>query len=413
MLIDRIRTASEGLGGFRFFHDHDPRVPDICLADPRCAKIVLTRNPIESYVSRQIAGATGQWKLTNVTHAKSIQVRFDATEFAEHLDALQAFQVRILNALQRGGQAAFYLDYEDLQDVEVMNGLAAYLGCGARIGGLDRNLKKQNPEPLEGKVVNFDEMEGALAGLDRFNLSRTPNFEPRRGPLVPSFVAAPKSPLLYMPVKGGPEEVVRDWLCALDDGGAPVGDFNQKTLRHWKATRPGHRSFTVLRHPLARAHAVFCDRILPVGPGTFGGLRDSLISFHNLPLPPEGPGADYDDAAHHAAFLGFLKFLKGNLSGQTSQRIEVSWASQSVVLQGMATMTLPDLVLREDDLADGLAMLAVQVGRFDVPPPPDTTDPHAARLAAIHDGALEAAARDAYMRDYVGFGFGPWRPPLA
>ena len=134
-VIDAIK-AQDGLGGFRFFNDHDPRVTDIALTDPRCAKIILTRNPVESYVSWKIAAATGQWKLTNVTHAKSEKVSFDPHEFETHLEALQTFQVSLLNRLQRSGQAAFYVAYEDLQDVEVMNGLAQYLGCDARIDGL-------------------------------------------------------------------------------------------------------------------------------------------------------------------------------------------------------------------------------------------------------------------------------------
>ena len=71
-LIDAMIAAS-GLNGFRFFNDHDSRVLDICLADPRCAKVVLTRNPIESFVSWKIATATGQWKLTNVNNAKNEQ----------------------------------------------------------------------------------------------------------------------------------------------------------------------------------------------------------------------------------------------------------------------------------------------------------------------------------------------------
>ena len=64
-LIWAIREKTEGLGGFRFFHDHDPRVIDLCLDDPRCAKIILTRNPVESFVSLKIAQSTGQWKLTS------------------------------------------------------------------------------------------------------------------------------------------------------------------------------------------------------------------------------------------------------------------------------------------------------------------------------------------------------------
>src|SRR5680860_1014009 len=38
-LIDTIKSYSDGMGGFRLFHDHDARALDICLNDARCAKI--------------------------------------------------------------------------------------------------------------------------------------------------------------------------------------------------------------------------------------------------------------------------------------------------------------------------------------------------------------------------------------
>ncbi|MEC7963185.1 MAG: nodulation protein NodH, partial [Pseudomonadota bacterium] len=38
-LLETIKRHSDGMGGFRYFHDHDPRVLDTLLADPRCAKI--------------------------------------------------------------------------------------------------------------------------------------------------------------------------------------------------------------------------------------------------------------------------------------------------------------------------------------------------------------------------------------
>lgn len=172
-LLDAIRAQESVLGGFRFFSDHDPRVLDPILQDRRCAKIVLTRNPVESYVSRKIAMRTGQWKLTNAVHARTHRISFDAAEFEAHLRRLQDFQLHILHALQRSGQTAFYLDYEDLRDVDVMNGIAAFLDIPERIGALDRKLKKQNPQPIEDKVRNFSEMEQSLARLDRFNLGRT------------------------------------------------------------------------------------------------------------------------------------------------------------------------------------------------------------------------------------------------
>ena len=180
-LLGRIKEA-EGLNGFRYFNDHDPRLFDLMMNDPRCAKVVLTRNPAESYVSWKIAKATGQWKLTDVKRHRGSQITFNAEEFEEHVNKLQDFQVRLLNTLQKSGQTAFYVEYEDLQDVEVMNGLAAYLGVADRLESLDKSLKKQNPSSLSEKVVNFSDMEAAASRLDRFNLTRTPNFEPRRGP---------------------------------------------------------------------------------------------------------------------------------------------------------------------------------------------------------------------------------------
>ena len=98
-LVDQIKAA-DGLNGFRFFNNHDQRLLDICLADRRCAKIILTRNPVESFVSWKIATATGQWKLTNVSLAKTRQIEFKNREFESYLDALQGFQVTLLNALQ-------------------------------------------------------------------------------------------------------------------------------------------------------------------------------------------------------------------------------------------------------------------------------------------------------------------------
>ena len=60
-LLEQIRRATpSGIGGFRYFHDHDPRVLETILNDPRIAKIVLTRNPVDSYVSWKIAQASGQ-----------------------------------------------------------------------------------------------------------------------------------------------------------------------------------------------------------------------------------------------------------------------------------------------------------------------------------------------------------------
>ena len=289
-LIGAIKGQSQGIGGFRFFHDHDPRVLDTMLDDPRCAKIVLTRNPVDSYVSWKIAQATGQWKLTNVKRRRDSTVRFDAEEFEGHLARLQAFQLLLLNRLQTGGQTAFHIGYDDLQSVEVMNGLARYLGCAARLEALDAALKPQNPEPLEAKVENYDEMARALARLDRFDLSRTPNFEPRRGAAVP--VSSPPRMrrsstcrCARAPSRGARLARRARWRAR---GRLPTR-LNQGALRRWMRGKPGHRRFTVLRHPVARAHAAFCERILVPGRAVSTASGAPCARPTSCRFPPTGP----------------------------------------------------------------------------------------------------------------------------
>lgn len=412
-LLNRIKSGDD-LGGFRFFHDHDPRVLNSCIDDLRCAKVILTRNPLDSFVSWKIAQATGQWKLTNATHSKSTAITFKPADFEAHLEAIQGFQVRVQRALQVSGQTAFYINYDDLRDVDILNGLAQFLGIGARLSNVNKKLKKQNPEPLEQKVSNFDEMKESLARLDRFDLGRTPHFEPNRGPAIPTYVAAPKSGLLYMPLRSGPDEAIRKWLADLD-GKAPralIKKFSQKTLRQWQEIQQPHRSFAVLRHPVARAHAAFCDRVLLDGPGSFPELRANLIKVHKLKIPQAAPDLNdldaYDHIAHKHAFLGFLKFLKNNLAGQTSIRVDPSWSSQLTLLQGMAQFAVPDLVLREEHLAKDLTELAVLFGKENVPTLADTAHVWQGRLQAIYDSSIENAAREAYARDYAAFSFEDW-----
>ncbi|MFD0859297.1 sulfotransferase family 2 domain-containing protein [Roseovarius aquimarinus] len=411
-LIGTIRDKSNGMGGFRLFHDHDARAIEICLADPRCAKIVLTRNPAESYVSWKIAQETGQWKLTNVKRRKGAKATFDAAEFERHVTSLQAFQLEVQRALQISGQTAFYISYEDLNEIEIINGLARFLGADEALGALGDTLKIQNPEPLSDKVANFDEMAEALSGLDRFNLTRTPEFEPRRGPAVPAHVVAYRAPLLYMPVKSGPEDEVMAWMAALDEV-APEAlhtGMNQKGLRQWMRQAAGHRSFTVIRHPAARAHAAFCRRILHPGPEALGEIRRVLRNFHKLPIPGGGPDQSYDRRAHYLAFIAFLEFLRANLRGQTSVRVDANWATQTAVLQGMAQFSLPDIIIREDEMAHQLGALAKQVGRPGAAPAPKPAPDTPYALADIYDDEIETLVADIYQRDYVMFGWDRWAP---
>lgn len=399
-LLRKLREETEGLPGFRFFHDHDLRILDDVLPDAGCAKIILTRNPLDSYVSWKIAQATDQWKLTNPKRLKTAKVRFDVAEFLLHLQDVQAFQLLLLNALQTSGQTAFYLDYEDLGSVEVMNGLAAFLGLEARLKALDDTLKKQNPGPLEAKLENPEALAEAIAAIDVFNLGRTPSFEPRRTAGVPTALASATAPLLFFPVRSGPETAIRDWFASL---GEVVEGFEQKSLRQWKRAHPGLRSFTVIRHPLLRAHAAFRRKIVQ---GEAQDLRRILINGFLAELQPPGePFATVE--AERAAFRIFLNYCRLATGGQTGARVDPGLASQTAILQGFAGFHPLDLVIRDDRLAEGLSYLAAETGV--APPAALPTDPAETAFLKVYDESLEDAAAQAYARDYLGFGFSRWR----
>ncbi|WP_166417686.1 nodulation protein NodH [Cochlodiniinecator piscidefendens] len=402
-LLTAIATESDGIGGFRYFHDHDARVLEKVLSDQRCGKVVLTRNPVESYVSWKIAQETGQWKLTNVKHHKTAKIRFDAQEFETHLNAQRAFQLRLLNGLQASGQTAFYIAYEDLQDVDVINGLAQFLGSEHMLEHVSKAIKKQNPSSLQDKVVNYAEMEAELSRIDHFDLGRTPNFEPRRGPAVPSFHAVEK--LLYLPVKGGIDSEIAKWMAQSDED--LQSSFTQKTLRQWKRKHSGHRSFSVVMHPAARAHSVYCNLILNTGEGGFTDIRETLRKEFKIPLPKSVSPEEYDKVRHRTCFLAFLAFLKKNLAGQTSVRIDPAWASQAVIVQGFAQFSTPDMVLRAENIRDELAYLCT-ITRCDLPLFEDRSADQPFMLADIYDAEVEAAAKAAYQKDYMMFGYQAW-----
>lgn len=409
-LLVQLRKSS-GLNGFRYFHDHDPRVLDEILDDPRCAMVMLQRSPVESYVSWKIAQTTGQWKLTDVKRRREAKAHFDVREFSDFVSDLDGFRQKVIHHAQISGQTLFHLDYNDLQSVDVMNGLARYLGLDARLEKLDQSLKVQNPEALSSKVENPHEMAVALSGWGEVDLDDLPDFEPKRAAAVPSYIAATTVPLLYLPIRAGPVTAVTKFMASLDgaESGALQTKMSQRDLRQWKRARPGHRSFTVIRHPVVRAHHAFCAHILGMGKPDFGAIRQTLRKRYNLPLPENPPYDGYDILQHKAAFAAFLEFLKGNLSGQTAIRVDPAWCTQAQALQGFGNLALPDMVIREEEMGQTLPALAAQLGVKEFPEIPEREADAPYDIADIYDDEIERLVQSAYQRDYLVFGFKRWK----
>ena len=97
-----------------------------------------------------------------------------------------------------------------------------------------------------------------------------------------------------------------------------------------------------------------------------------------------------------------------NLAGQTSVRVDGHWATQAQCLQGMAEFALPDMIVRESEMAAYLPALAMQAGHAAPPEPEPVATRAPFSLAQVYDDRIEALARDAYARDYLVFGFDDW-----
>ncbi len=153
----------------------------------------------------------------------------------------------------------------------------------------------------------------------------------------------------------------------------------------------------MLRHPLLRAWAAFESLI----GGRNAELRDLMRQIHRVPLPPDQELAALDLGRKAELFAAFLDFLRRNLNGQTTLPTYPGWASQSEVLAGFARIGSPDMVLREADLPRDLSWLAAsaEIGKPAAFPGPDAFPDF------LDDQELCGAAKKAYLRDYVAFGF--------
>jgi hypothetical protein len=76
----------------------------------------------------------------------------------------------------------------------------------------------------------------------------------------------------------------------------------------------------------------------------------------------------------------------------------------------MSGFAMPDLILREEELGTALPALARSMGHASPPEPEVCPEDVPYTLEQIYDEQLEALAAEAYHRDYLQFGVGPWRP---
>ena len=431
-----IKDAGDGIAGFRVFHGHDQRTAQMALQDPKCAKIVLQRDVLQSFISLEIARKTDQWLLHDSPDRRGGKIDFVAQEFKEYRAEQEAYYANVRETLQRSGQTAFWVNYPEQRDVAVLNGIARFLGQDEVLRTVKEALRRQNPGSLRDKVENYDEMQTALSSWSEDDIAPQASFDPLRRANIPKMVSCVSQPILFVPVPGGPNEEVLRWMNAIDEGAYPKNGFaqavansdilhtghNQRTLFEWMESNPDVASLTAVRHPLTRAYDAFMTKIFPTGPDTYGVIREQLVSYFGVGLPDldamenatrisldtEG----YSIGQHRAAFHGFLRFLKDNLAGQTSIRKDGLWDSQMTFLTGFNTAVPISIIVKEGQMDAGFryveSVLDLAAPTIGVPIKPD----HMFTLDEVYTRQTENLARKAYSIDYGRFGFADYQAAL-
>lgn len=398
---------TQGIPGFRIFPGHDARVMDHAARDPSCAKIILHRSPIDSYISLKIARETGQWMLTREENRRLAKIRFDVTEFEDYRDEMAAHYFALRRKMRSAGQAAFEISYDELQDVEMLNGAAAFIGARDRLTALPRKIQRQNPPVWEDKVQNAAELR-AYAGAGANDAP--PLAAPPRFVAADQLVASRGFNLIYAPVPGAGADVVRRFIRDAEEmegvAGKPLA--TGLTDAHIaRRRRRGGFAFTFIRQPALRVLDVFQRRIVATGEGTFTAIRDFLASDYGAPSAVEL--AESEDA-HGAGLDAFISFIEDNLAGRTAVREDTTWALQTGLLADFARETPVDFVGRcERAQEDGAYVL----GRIGVT---DEGGALARKLAnrlkiegadVLVTPARERRLREIYARDYARLGYEP------
>lgn len=414
--LRRVIAETPGIPGFRIFQGHDARMIDYIARDPACAKIILRRPAVDSYVSLEIARETGQWMLTNEENRRLVKVRFDPAEYEIYRDELDAYYAMIRRKMRAAGQAPFEIAYDELRDVELLNGAAAFVGAKTMLSAAPQKIQRQNPVAWADKVTNPEEMEayfasrpGAGGGEPRTNMH-----VPARFSALDELVASRGFSLIYAPVAGAGAESVRRFIrkaeAASGVGGKPLAT-GLKGAHIARRRRRGGFVFTFIRHPALRAEDVFHRRVVAGGKHALTSVQALLAEQYGAPSQAE---MARDAAAREVGFDAFIAFIGDNLAGRTAIREDALWASQTGLLAEYAREAPPDFIGRCENAAQDGAFVLSRLGVGDMTGA--LAQEFASDVAPEGAGGLitpirEARLMEIYARDYARLGYMPLAAP--
>lgn len=167
------------LCGFKLFARHSPPVMKETLGNPNVLKILLTRDPLSTFISLCQAEASGVWmirdvdtnRLTTQRKKSDTPIEFNGPPFLRFAAKMEAFHRRVESAARSSQSRLLILDYTALNEQNTLVNLASFLGT--KVGSIseEKLLKKQNLSSVRNKVINLQEM---IAFLEANCLTASP-----------------------------------------------------------------------------------------------------------------------------------------------------------------------------------------------------------------------------------------------
>ncbi len=409
LLQKLIEATPDTIPGFRIFDNHDRRVLDYAARDPGCAKIILTRSPIDSFISLEIAQETGQWMLVKDENRRVAKMRFDPAKYEKYLVKRADHYGFIRRAAQEAGQPIFEVDYADLPDLSVVNGVARFIGSPEVKAKAPDKIRRQNPTAWEDKVENVDDLRRYAAAHGLTAPAIDPEPKPKFGALG-EMIASRTFEAIYAPIPGAG---MGEFRKVLTEAATAAGDAEPKLAtgmkekhlvrRRWR----GAFIFSFVRHPVERLQDVFIRRIARAEGDAYTMAQMMMARDHRGPGPGEMTSSP---EAMLAGFDAFISFVEANLSGRTALRVDPAWTPQSTLLAAYARETPLDFIGRIERLDEDFAFVMSRLAA----PPVDLAPKLKASLARI-DGEMPKSAwlsreretriHKIFERDYARLGY--------
>lgn len=323
------------IAGFRIFQNHSPEAMDYVLSDPRCIRIILTRDPLDSYISLKIAQRTDQWMLNNPRRRTTVRVQFDKAAFETFCQKREAHFTWLDQRLKAHGQDAIRIDYADLENHALLQRLASRIGSSGVVP-VEPPIMRQNPVSRAAKVENYAEM-CAVLGLDAETAKDDAT------PFWGSIIRPDQFGVAYAPIMGNAFEPMIALLHRIENRdfdrpkiAAPdLFDRAQRGVLYPEDTQLDVPVITMVSDPFRRLHAAFVSEVF--GPGwNFSKLRKALIQHHGEMPPPRRliqQQAEYPAQMHRRHFTGFLEHVAETFGSGEEGLLRPEWKPQSDAIE--------------------------------------------------------------------------------